>query len=61
MARQFLRWATRAVDNKQAVVGHVKQWAVAVFVAFAGLAVPVPDEAESDVPGFCEAVSAKVR
>ena len=40
------------IHDQDAVVGHVEHWAVAVVEALAGLAVPVPDEAEADVPGF---------
>src|SRR5215213_3806133 len=48
------------IDDQYSVVGDVEHWAVAVFVALAGLAVPVPDEADADVPGFVRCAGSAV-
>src|SRR5262245_13642757 len=46
------RQAWAVVDDQVAVVGDVEEGAVAVAVAAAGCAVPVPDEGHAQVPGF---------
>ena len=40
------------VDDERAVIRHVKQWAIAVVEALVGLAIPVPHEADADIPRF---------
>ncbi len=40
------------IDDQIAVVGYFKHRSVTVLEPLAGLAVPVPDEANADIPGF---------
>src|SRR3954469_15978774 len=49
------------IHNQQPVVGYVEQRPVAILEALAGLTVPMPDDAEADVPGFVPSAFRAVR
>ena len=49
------------IDDQDTVVSNVEHRTVAVVVALAGLAVPVPDQADANVPGFMRCTGGAAR